>query len=103
MELHHLLEAGEVVTSLRPVAATQRPGALYPPESKFLKNGYVAPCGTMRADQMRCSECGEIANSESVDVGVGLYIKGDYTCRCGWEYDADGKMNVAAYADYFVE
>ncbi len=35
---------------------------------------------------MACPLCGGRAESEAVDVGVGLYIKGDYTCPdCGWE------------------
>jgi len=35
---------------------------------------------------MTCPLCGGTAESESVDVGVGLYIKGDYACRnCEWE------------------
>jgi len=35
---------------------------------------------------MKCTNCGSIAESESVDVGVGLYIKGDYACHnCDWE------------------
>lgn len=57
----------------------------------------------LRDDQMICPECGSIAESESVDVGVGLYIRGNYECACGWEYEADGRMNVETYNDYFVE
>lgn len=35
---------------------------------------------------MKCPACGGIAESEAVDVGVGLYIKGDYAChRCDWD------------------
>jgi len=35
---------------------------------------------------MTCPNCGARAESEAVDVGVGLYIKGDYSCsRCDWE------------------
>lgn len=37
---------------------------------------------------MTCPMCGSIAESEAVDVGVGLYIKGDYVCsQCDWETD----------------
>lgn len=50
-----------------------------------------------------CPECGARAESESIDVGVGLYIQGNFICACGWESDADGKMNVSAYSDYFEE
>src|SRR4051812_23284836 len=35
---------------------------------------------------MRCPNCGGLAESECVDVGVGLIIRGDYTCACGWEH-----------------
>lgn len=52
---------------------------------------------------MRCPECGGIAESDSVDVGVGLYVRGNFACPCGWEYEADGKMNVGSYADYFPD
>lgn len=75
----------------------------YPPESKFLRNGYVGSCGTLPADQMRCPECGGIATSESVDVGVGLCVRGNYECACGWEYEADGRANVATYDDWFPD
>lgn len=76
---------------------------MYPPESKFLRNGYVGPGGTLPADMMPCPECGSIAYCESVDVGVGLYIDGEYECRCGWCSGGDGMMRVAAYDDYFIE
>jgi hypothetical protein len=36
---------------------------------------------------MPCPACGGIARCESVDVGVGLYCKDDFTCECGWEID----------------
>lgn len=54
------------------------------------------------ADQMICPECGGIAESDSVDVGVGLMVRGNFNCPCGWELDADGKMNVGSYEDYFL-
>lgn len=58
----------------------------------------------LRADQMRCPECAGVAECDSVDVGVGLYIAGNFWCEyCGWEDGAGGKMNVATYADWFVE
>lgn len=57
----------------------------------------------MRQDQMRCPECGGIAESDSVDVGVGLIVRGNFACLCGWELEADGKMNVADYGDYFID
>jgi hypothetical protein len=71
-----------LATERRPVVFAQQPARL-------------------RDDQMLCPECGDIAESDSVDVGVGLYIRGNYECRCGWEYEADGRMNVASYDDYF--
>jgi rubredoxin len=37
---------------------------------------------------MTCPMCGALAESECVDVGVGLYITGDYVCsQCDWEID----------------
>lgn len=34
---------------------------------------------------MRCPNCGGLAFAEdAVDVGVGLYIKEPYICKCGW-------------------
>lgn len=53
-------------------------------------------------DRMDCPECGGNAYSDSIDVGVGIYIAGNFMCDCGWEYQADGRMNVASYDDYFV-
>ncbi|RJG46524.1 hypothetical protein [Mesorhizobium sp. DCY119] len=50
---------------------------------------------------MPCAECGKQAESDSVDVGVGLYIAGNYQCECGWEYGADGKARVGTYDDWF--
>lgn len=52
---------------------------------------------------MECPECGGQAESDCVDVGVGLYIAGNYWCECGWEITADGKADVACYEDWFVE
>jgi hypothetical protein len=42
---------------------------------------------TYGADQMPCPACGGMAESESVDVGVGLMIRGNFHCDCGWEID----------------
>lgn len=41
------------------------------------------------ADQMKCPACGAIAEAESVDVGVGLYVRADsFTCTvCDWVID----------------
>lgn len=64
--------------------------------------GYNAPDG-MRADQMKCPECEGTAECDSVDVGVGLYIAGNFWCECGWEITADGKANVATYDDWFPD
>lgn len=41
----------------------------------------------MREGQMLCPNCGRIATCESVNVGVGLYLRGDFACSCGWELD----------------
>lgn len=50
---------------------------------------------------MKCQECGGTAEAECVDVGVGLYIKDEYECSCGWNSAVDGRMNVATYDDWF--
>jgi hypothetical protein len=67
-------------------------------------NGYSRGDG-LRADQLRCPECGGIVEAESVDVGVGLVIndEGGFICPCGWNSNADGRMNVASYDDYFID
>lgn len=37
---------------------------------------------------MTCPRCGAQTESMCEDVGVGLYIKGDFYCSaCGWEID----------------
>lgn len=37
---------------------------------------------------MTCPNCGGRAECEAVDVGVGLYLSGDYVCKvCEWESD----------------
>lgn len=59
--------------------------------------------GELTSDQMRCPECGGIAESDSVDVGVGLYVRGNFSCICGWEIDADGRADVETYDDWFVD
>jgi hypothetical protein len=38
-------------------------------------------------DRMKCPACGGIAESDSVDVGVGLIVRGNFSCSCGWEID----------------
>lgn len=73
-----------------------------PPESRFLGGGYVGSNG-LPADVMLCHECGSRAYSDSVDVGVGLVVRGNFECHCGWEYEADGKANVATYDDWFPD
>ena len=52
---------------------------------------------------MTCPECGGRAESDAVDVGVGLYIAGNFACACGWEITADGRANVATYDDWFPD
>ena len=59
--------------------------------------------GALPSYQMRCPECGNIATSDHVDVGVGFYVQGNFECVCGWESDADGRMNVACYEDYLID
>jgi hypothetical protein len=36
---------------------------------------------------MKCPACGDVAESDSVDVGVGLLVRGNFACACGWEID----------------
>lgn len=68
-----------------------------------MSGGYSNAAG-MPHDQMICPECGGRAYSDSVDVGVGLYVRGNFECAaCGWEYEADGMMRVGSYADYFPD
>lgn len=51
-------------------------------------NGYSSGRNDgLLADQMICPKCGGIAESESVDVGVGLIVRGNFSCVCGWEID----------------
>lgn len=52
---------------------------------------------------MKCPECGGVAEAECVDVGVGLYIKDEYECSCGYNSAADGRANVATYDDWFPD
>lgn len=52
---------------------------------------------------MLCPECGGRAESDAVDVGVGLYIAGNFVCDCGWEYEADGMARVGSYDDWFPD
>ena len=42
---------------------------------------------TYGADRMKCPACGDIAESDSVDVGVGVIVRGNFNCACGWEID----------------
>lgn len=41
----------------------------------------------MREDQMLCPQCQTLLECDSVDVGVGLVVRGNFTCDCGWEID----------------
>ena len=37
------------------------------------------------ADRMKCPQCGGVAECESIDVGVGLYLNPEgFSCECGW-------------------
>lgn len=58
----------------------------------------------LRDDQMICPDCGAVAESDSVDVGVGLLVRGNFYCAaCEWDIDSDGKANVETYDDWFVD
>lgn len=52
---------------------------------------------------MRCPECGGVAEAECVDIGVGIYIKDEYECSCGYNSAADGRANVGSYDDWFAD
>lgn len=44
----------------------------------------------MRPDQMICPNCGAIAESDSVDIGVGLQVRGNFHCyACEWSMPQD--------------
>lgn len=52
---------------------------------------------------MKCPECGGVAEAECVDAGVGLCIKDEYECSCGYNSAAEGRANVATYDDWFPD
>lgn len=58
---------------------------------------------TLASWQMYCPDCGAVAESDHVDVGVGVIVRGNFACDCGWEYEADGRKNVGSYDDWFVD
>lgn len=49
----------------------------------------------MQQDQMRCPACGGIAESDSVDIGVGLLVRGNFSCECGWDIDGPSVDQLA--------
>ena len=52
------------------------------------------------AQFMTCPNCGARAECESVDVGVGLYLKGDYAChRCDWEINGPNDFGFVGMED----
>ena len=48
----------------------------------------------LRPGEMICPKCGRIAESDTVDIGVGLQVRGNFRCYgCGWSVEpptADG-------------
>ena len=54
---------------------------------------------TYGADRMQCPACGGNAYSDSVDVGVGLVVRGNFACACGWEYGAHDDYGFVAMND----
>lgn len=53
----------------------------------------------LRSDQMYCPACGGVAESESVDVGVGLLVRGNFSCECGWEIDGPDDFGFVEEGD----
>lgn len=45
---------------------------------------------SLAPDQMICPNCGEIAVSDSVDIGVGIQVRGNFYCEaCHWAKPTD--------------
>ena len=52
------------------------------------------------AQFMTCPACGATAECEAVDVGVGLYLRGDYACsQCDWELDGPNDFGFVGCDD----
>lgn len=44
----------------------------------------------MRPDEMICPSCGSITVSDSVDIGVGIQVRGNFHCKCcEWDMPED--------------
>jgi hypothetical protein len=42
----------------------------------------------MTPGQMICPQCGGIAESDTVDIGVGVQVRGNFHCEgCDWSVD----------------
>lgn len=48
---------------------------------------------------MTCPACGSVAQCDAVDVGVGLYVSGQYICDCGWEIDGPDDFGFVGMED----
>jgi hypothetical protein len=48
----------------------------------------------MMPDEMKCPNCGHTAHSDSVDVGIGLMVRGNFHCDCGWEIDGPSDFGL---------
>jgi hypothetical protein len=53
-------------------------------------------------DQMVCPNCGSIAESDSVDIGVGIQVRGNFHCEgCEWsaEQPTDAELGLDPIGD----
>lgn len=56
----------------------------------------------MRTDQMICPDCGQIAESDSADIGVGTLVRGNFHCdACGWAKPVDEQIGLIEDDDPF--
>lgn len=38
----------------------------------------------LNVGEMRCPDCGGVAESDVVDIGVGVQVRGNFRCPCGF-------------------
>lgn len=51
---------------------------------------------------MICPQCGEIAESDSADIGVGTLVRGNFHCdACGWAKPAEEQVGLIEDDDPF--
>ena len=66
-------------------------------ELRWIEEIYGSPkriMSELRIDEMICPECGGIAVSDSVDIGVGILVRGNFYCaNCGWAMPMEEEPN----------